>query len=54
MIDSMKVLQRGRRLVAHLGIHGRRPWRRLSGVVLSPIGRAGLSWSSRPKSGVIT
>jgi hypothetical protein len=27
-----------RRLLAHLGIHGRRPWRRLSGVVLSWIG----------------
>jgi hypothetical protein len=40
--------------MAHLGIHGRRPWRRLSGVVLSRIGLPcgpGLWWWSRPESG---
>jgi hypothetical protein len=41
-------------LLAHLGIHSRGPWRRLSGVVLSRIGLAlwaGLWWWNRPKSG---
>ena len=38
-LKTFFLLQRGRRLLARLGSHGRRPWRPVSGVNLSPPAR---------------
>jgi hypothetical protein len=43
--------------VAHLGIHGRRPWRRLSGVLRArrlPVVEAGISSIRKRHSGCVT